>query len=104
MKKAAPRRGDGQHGPAGHSLSPEHLKKIYSSALDNSAVSSLQWRSKEDGDLEIDYLKSNGSCEECKDGSPFRRWRMSDVKLQQARARGEKPAKYRPPRENGCRP
>ena len=103
MKKAAPRRGDGQHGPAGQSLSREHLKKIYSSALDNSVVSSLQWRSKENGDLEIDYLKPNGSCEECKDGSPFRRWRMSDVKLQQARARGEKPAKYRSPRENGCR-
>lgn len=103
MKKAATEGGGGQHEQSGRSLSQEHLAKIRSSALNDAVITALKWRSLKDGRLEIDYFKPDGSVERCEDESPFRRWRSSDTKIAQAKARGKKLPKYLSPKANGCR-
>lgn len=103
MKKAATEGDGGQHDQSGRSLSQEHLAKIHSSALNDEVITALKWRSLKDGRLEIEYLKPDCNIERSNDGSPFRRWRSSDSKIAQAKARGKKLPKYLSPKANGCR-
>ena len=82
---------------AGPSLSPEHIAKLASSALPADVMARLQWRSLQDGRLEIDYLKPDGQPETCADGEPFRRHRSTAADI----ANGA--PKYVSPKANGCR-
>ena len=86
-----------------NSLQPEHRSKLRSSALSDQQISQLGWRTLPNGRLEIPYRRPDGSPEECHDGKPFRRWRLSEQELAAAKAKGERIVKYRSPSGNGCR-
>ena len=82
----------------------EHLAKLKESALPEEEIAKLRWQSLPDGRLEISYLKPDGNPETCHDGSPFKRWRLSEQKISELKAKGErKPGKYRTPQGEGCR-
>jgi phage/plasmid-associated DNA primase len=116
MRKAATQAGSGQQIRDGHTLpatdperslqrfASEHLRKIRESALDDAQIEALTgWRTLQKGQLEIPYLKPDGSPERCHDGKPFRRWRLSEKQLAAAKAKGEIVGKYLSPSDNGCR-
>jgi hypothetical protein len=69
-----------------------HLEKLRSSALPDEAIAKLQWRSLQDGRLEIDYLRPDGQPERCSNGKPFRRLRSTAAEI-----RNGKPKYLSPP-------
>ena len=84
-------------------LNSEHLHKLMSSALSHEQIKNLGWRTLPNGRLEIPYRRPDGSPEQCHDGKPFHRWRLSDEEVATAKAKGERIGKYRSPKGNGCR-
>ena len=85
-------------------LNQEHLEKLRESALSDRHIFSLSWRSLPNGRLEITYLQTDGSPERCFDGvTPFKRWRVPQDEIDEAKAQGRKGAKYLSPSDNGCR-
>jgi hypothetical protein len=85
-------------------LGAEHVAKLRQSALTDAQIQALTgWRTLPDGRLEIPYWRPDGSPEQCHDGKPFTRWRLSDREIAAAKAKGERIGKYRSRKGNGCR-
>lgn len=85
-------------------LIPEHRDKLRKSALSEQQINDLGWFSHSDGSLAIPYLKPDGTPEQCHDGTPFQRLRVSDQKIETDKRNGvSRPGKYRSPKGNGCR-
>ncbi len=80
-------------------LSSEHVHKLMKSALSLEQIKVLGWQTLPDGSLEIPYCRPDGSPEQCHDGKPFRRRRLSDQEVAAAKGKG----RYRSPKGNGCR-
>lgn len=85
-------------------FSPEHTKKLQGSALSSEQIANLQWSSFHNGQLQIRYLKPDGTAELCSDGKPFARVRLSQQEIEGLKREGDKrPGKYRSPKGEGCR-
>jgi len=84
-------------------FSSEHYQKLLLSSLKDGDMKLLRWRSLLDGRLEIDYLKPDGAMEKCHDNRDFKRWRLSQQEIEDARRDGKKIGKYRSLKDEGCR-
>lgn len=85
-------------------LTAAHRSKLHASALSDDAIALMQWHSRPDGALVIQYLRPDGTDETTHDGKPFIRWRLSEEQIAELKAKGTaKPGKYRSPKGNGCR-
>ena len=80
-------------------LAPEHLDKLRESALTDQQIEALNWSTGLNGRLQIPYLMPDGSPEQCHNGKPFIRERLTAAEIE-ANPKG---GKYKSPKGNGCR-
>ena len=80
-------------------LAPEHLDKLRSSALEPQQIEALSWSTGLNGRLQIPYLRPDGSPEQCHNGKPFVRERLTAAEIEA----DPKGGKYKSPYGNGCR-
>ena len=80
-------------------MNEEHLKKLRESALTDQQIEALGWSTGLNGRLQIPYLRPDGSKEQCHDGKPFIRERLTAAEIE-ANPKG---GKYKSPPGNGCR-
>jgi P4 family phage/plasmid primase-like protien len=80
-------------------VNEEHLKKLRESALTDEQIEALGWGTGINGRLQIPYLKPDGSPEQCHDGKPFIRERLTAAEI----GADPKGGKYKSPFGNGCR-
>jgi hypothetical protein len=80
-------------------VNEEHLKKLRESALTDQQIEALGWSTGLNGRLQIPYLRPDGSKEQCRDGKPFIRERLTAAEIKA----DPKGGKYRSPKGNGCR-